>query len=288
MKKLIFVLIFALIASFIPAKVLNIGINVAKASNIMSLPKENDHVPLPKEPKEIVSSVPILMFHDVAPLPNNATTLQKSLTISPEVFSQMMEYLYKEDFKPITLKELNYIWTHHIPIKNKLIVLTFDDGDKGVYQYAYPILKKYNFPFVIFLITKHTPTQSSFYMDESEVKEMLSSGLCEVGTHTRDHVNLKRVGLITKTYEIKACTDDVKKMFGFYPTSFCYPFGGYDSATIYWLKQSGYTMATTEISGYANEKDNYLLLPRVRIDGRDGLGSFIAKVNLRKLINQKG
>ena len=30
--------------------------------------------------------------------------------------------------------------------------------------------------------------------------------------------------ILTKIYEIKSCTIDIKKMFGFSPTSFCYPF----------------------------------------------------------------
>lgn len=228
-----------------------------------------------------ITYVPILMFHDVAPLTQDASELRKSLTIEPKLFESMMEYLSKNGFTPITLKELNEIWKGNGPMPKKPIVLTFDDGDKGVYEYAFPILKKYNFHFVVFLITKYTPMHTKFYMNKKEVKEMLDSGLCEVGTHTRDHVNLRRVPLLTKVYEIKSCTNDIKKLFNYTPTSFCYPFGGFDRDSVSILKAYGYTMATTEIFGVATSRDNPLILPRIRIDGREGLNAFIAKVNMK-------
>ncbi|BAL80266.1 polysaccharide deacetylase family protein [Caldisericum exile] len=246
-------------------------------------PAINTHkIARPKTQKETgVSYVPILMFHNVAPIPPNASELKKSLTVDPKLFESMMEYLKKNGFTPITLKELNKIWAGKMPMPLKPIVLTFDDGDKGVYEYAYPILKKYNFHFVIFLITKYTGMHTHFYMSKTEVKEMHDSGLCEIGTHTRDHVNLKKTPLITKIYEIKTCTNDVKRLFNYTPTSFCYPFGGFDRESVELLKANGYTMATTVIPGVANSKDNPLLLPRIRIDGRENLKAFIMKVNLK-------
>jgi len=93
------------------------------------------------------------MFHNVALLPQNASELTKSLTVDPNLFESMMDYLYKNGFTPITLKELKDVWAGTTPMPKKPIVLTFDDGNKGVYQYAFQILKKYNFRFVIFLIT---------------------------------------------------------------------------------------------------------------------------------------
>ena len=39
-------------------------------------------------------------------------------------------------------------------IPEEAIVLTMDDGWEGVYQYAYPILKEFGFPFTVYLYKK--------------------------------------------------------------------------------------------------------------------------------------
>jgi peptidoglycan/xylan/chitin deacetylase (PgdA/CDA1 family) len=227
---------------------------------------------------DINKEIPILMFHNVAPLTQHASSLSKSLTIKPELFSEMMDYLAKNNFTPITLKELNDIWQSKTAMPKKPIVLTFDDGDYGVYKYAYPVLREKNFHFVVFLITRYLNKHTSFYMNKNDVLEMLDSRLCEVGSHTRDHVNLKKCYSSTMFYEISTSTSDIKKSLHYVPTSFCYPFGGFTNASIKVLEKYGYNMATTGIPGFASKNQNHLLLKRIRIDGRDPLSEFVHKV----------
>ena len=40
------------------------------------------------------------MFHDFAPVLKNASELTKSLTVYPNLFESMMDYLYKNGFTP--------------------------------------------------------------------------------------------------------------------------------------------------------------------------------------------
>lgn len=223
--------------------------------------------------------VPILVYHDVAPWPIQAFNLTKSLTIKPEDFEKQMKYLYDHGFTPITLQELKAIWDGVKEPPKKPIVLTFDDGDKGVFKYAFPILKKYKFYFVIFLITKYTNYHTNFYMNKDEILEMVRSSLVEVGSHTRDHVNLKKVDYKKAYFEICSSKSDIKKYAGLNTTSFCYPFGGYSETAIKALKYCGFTLATTENYGFASDKQNPFLLKRIRIDGRDSLGIFIEKIS---------
>lgn len=228
--------------------------------------------------EDLNKDIPILMFHNVAPWRFYDSQLSKSLTVEPKLFREMMDYLYKHNFTPITLKELNEIWQGKGTMPQKPIVLTFDDGDYGVYKYAYPVLKERKFHFVVFLITRYINVKTRFYLKKSQILEMLNSGLCEIGSHTRDHVNLKKCSLPTLYYEISASTSDIKNLLHYTPTSFCYPFGGYTPISIEVLKKYGYNMGTTENYGFANKSQNHLLLRRIRIDGRDSLSEFIRKV----------
>lgn len=46
------------------------------------------------------------------------------------------------------------------------VLITFDDGDYTVYENAFPILKKYNCPAVLFVITSVIGTNEPFWWDE--------------------------------------------------------------------------------------------------------------------------
>lgn len=159
----------------------------------------------------------------------------------------------------------------------KPIVLTLDHGDHGVYQYAYPALKRYEFHFVVFLITRWAPVHTVFYMGKSDVLDMLKSGLAELGSHTRNHVDLHKVSPIRTLYEVCVSKRDIKKLFDYNATSFCFPFGGHTKIAIAALRVYGYAMATTT-DGFANGNQGPYLLKRIKVDGTDGLQSFISRV----------
>jgi peptidoglycan/xylan/chitin deacetylase (PgdA/CDA1 family) len=235
-------------------------------------PQKNEIINLP------VVNIPILMYHDVAPWTKFMTKLSKSLMVQPDEFNAQMDYLEKNNYTTITLKELNLVWEGKMVMPKNPIVLTFDDGDAGVYQYAYPILKKHNFKFVVFLITKFLRFNTNFYMKRSQVKEILNSGLCEAGSHTCDHINLQRASKDFAYYEISQSKKDIEKYLSFDATSFAYPGGRFSDEAIKDLKKNGYNIAVTTIYGFANENQNHLLLKRIRIDGREPISTFIAKL----------
>jgi peptidoglycan/xylan/chitin deacetylase (PgdA/CDA1 family) len=222
--------------------------------------------------------IPILMYHNVGPWSPSFTNENRALTVKPEDFAAQMEFLSRNGFTPITLKELHQMWKNDRPMPEKPIVLTFDDGDHNVYQYAYPIAKRHGFPFVVFLITRWTPVNTTFYMSKSEVSELVGSGLVELGSHTKNHVNLGEASLASTFYEIRESKKEIRGLFGYEATSFCYPFGEYTRAAMVAMRFYGYTMATTTITGMSNETQSPYLLRRIKIDGTEAIQDFIARV----------
>lgn len=217
--------------------------------------------------KEVVpQKVIILEYHDIRPISKGEENLSKyNYSTDPKIFEQEIEYLYKNGYRTVTLKELHNLWEKNIPVKDKLVVLTFDDGDSGVYKYAYPILQKYNIHFVVFLITKHTITgDNDFYMNQLQVQEMLDSGLCELGGHTVNHVDLSKLSYNEQLKEIQGCMKDIQLMFNYTPVSFCYPFNKYNVDSVNIVGKCGYKMATVK-SGIAQKNYNHLLLPRIDV-----------------------
>jgi len=71
--------------------------------------------------------------------------------LHPELFEQQMRFL-KSCYNVMSLQEL-IARTSCRDVPEKAVAITFDDGYRDNYEYAFPILKKYQFPATIFVTT---------------------------------------------------------------------------------------------------------------------------------------
>jgi peptidoglycan/xylan/chitin deacetylase (PgdA/CDA1 family) len=108
----------------------------------------------------VKSQAAIIIYHRVS--------LDKTggiLPLPPEIFRQHMQY-FKNNFKIVPLDEIAYRTQQDTSSIKKLVAITFDDGYKDNYQYAYPILKQMKIPATIFLTTGHINSPKLFWWDE--------------------------------------------------------------------------------------------------------------------------
>ena len=91
------------------------------------------------------------MYHYIEPKINHREINNKSIIIL-EDFEANMKYLHDEGYSTITLEQLEQYVKGQIPLPQKSIVITFDDGYQNNYTLAYPVLKKYNFHASLFVI----------------------------------------------------------------------------------------------------------------------------------------
>src|SRR4030042_6933398 len=92
--------------------------------------------------------LPILMYHSVKP----SVPAGNRLIVSADTFERQMDFLKKPRNNVLNLEDAASFIENRKKLPSKSIVLTFDDGYKDNYTYAFPILKKYNLPATIFLI----------------------------------------------------------------------------------------------------------------------------------------
>lgn len=95
----------------------------------------------------------ILMFHRVVPQTkllriNN----HQSLEITPEHLEHTIQFFKKRGYDFISIDEA-YFRLINKNSANKFVVFTFDDGYADNLEYAYPIFKKHNIPFTIYVTT---------------------------------------------------------------------------------------------------------------------------------------
>lgn len=179
----------------------------------------------------------ILLYHSVVP------TVQKGdkLAVTVNFFERQMRFLKKFKYNVISLENLSELIREN-KILPKTVVMTLDDGFKDNYTYAFPILKKYNFPATIFLIVNEVG-QADDRLNWEEVRIMQDSGLIDFGSHTRSHLYLtalKREKLENEIVESRRIMEEKLKQ----PVhTFSYPYGDINARVESLIHDLGFKVA---------------------------------------------
>jgi peptidoglycan/xylan/chitin deacetylase (PgdA/CDA1 family) len=92
--------------------------------------------------------------------------IQPGMYVRGQSFEAHITYLRKR-FDIISLDELLDLWqTNRLKGHRSYCVITFDDGWKDNYQFAFPVLMKYRIPATIFLATDFIGTARWFWPDQ--------------------------------------------------------------------------------------------------------------------------
>jgi peptidoglycan/xylan/chitin deacetylase (PgdA/CDA1 family) len=229
-------------------------------------------VPLPDRVR-----VPILMYHYVSVLPGGADRYRRDLTVSPESFRAQLQYLADGGYHPITLTDIYYHFTQGVPLPEKPVVLTFDDGYRDAYDVVFPMLLDYGFPGTFFVLATPAHYESADYLTWAQMKEMSDAGMAIEG-HGRDHVDLRGRSYDYIVYQTLGIQEAIHYHTGRLPRFFCYPAGQYDASVVAVLESEGYWGAVTTQYGREHTPEGLYEMGRVRVRGSDTLESFVDKL----------
>ena len=209
--------------------------------------------------------LPIIMYHSVSTTvpPGNV------ITVSAKTFERQMLFLKKHNYKVIPLEAISDFIAKKKKIPPRTIVLTLDDGYKDNYIYAFPVLKKYNFPATIFIIVSEVGRPGRLSWEE--IKEMQGSGLIIFGSHTINHPLLN---FIKADQELIKEISDSKKILeeglGRRVNSFCYPMGRFSDKVRQAVIAAGYKIAVATNPGKKYPSNDIFVLKRLRISENAG------------------
>jgi len=175
-------------------------------------------------------------------------------------------------YRGVSISEL------HLQMKSskaeKLVGITFDDGYQNIIQNALPILKKLGFTATIYLVSQNIGGSNTWdenkgiakqqILNENDVNIWINSGM-EIGSHTRNHIDLLNCSLEVAKQEIIKSKSDLEERFKIPINHFCYPYGRFNDDIINLTKKAGYHSATTTERGRSSKISNLLALPRVQI-----------------------
>lgn len=226
--------------------------------------------------------IPILMYHNIASEYPEDTV---SANITPELFETHIKTLLSFGYNPVRLTEYYAYITGNKELPENPIVITFDDGYLSNYEIAYPILKKYNVPASIFVVTStvgHTPqmgTVSYPHFTWEQAREMQDSGLIEINSHTHSHSNLALLSTAELQKEIRFSKYLIEKNLNKYCYTFAYPYGDYRADTEDLIRYAGYKM---HIKVY-DPKSDIVFLVNTKKDGLTNIKRITVRGDMSEL-----
>lgn len=215
--------------------------------------------------------VPILMYHYISLLPEDADDIRRDLTVEPDIFRAHMLYLRDEGYHTISLYQLHDALMFGTPLPPSPIILTFDDGHIDHYVTVLPILQEMGFVGTFFIITGRADANDPIYVNWTQIKAMADAGM-SMESHSKSHLDLRGRDHDFLVYELLGSFESLSAHIGRESRMFCYPGGRYDDATLQLAREMGIWRAVTTQPGMDHTTDNQLELPRVRVSGGTGAG----------------
>lgn len=218
------------------------------------------------------------------------------ITIKPERFEADLKMLKDSNFNVISLKDMINTIQGNDKLPPNAVVIATDDGYESNYKIAYPILKKFNIPATIFIITSwienYAPSDFEFNpMGPDQVKEMYKSGLIDIQSHSfkgHDYIERNEKGDMggmlafrmydkkTGVYEaddlytnrvindLETSAKHIEKYTGSKPDIFAFPFGHYNTKLVELGKKAGFKYFVSTGYGYNSENSQSIIIKRIR------------------------
>ncbi|MEB3216506.1 MAG: polysaccharide deacetylase family protein [Nostocales cyanobacterium 94392] len=227
-----------------------------------NVPLSLDAVPIPSINSEArKAKVPIAMYHDILP------KKEVFFDVTPEELESHFELIKSKGVTPISLDQLIIHLRSGSPLPEKPILLSFDDGYGGHYEYVYPLLKKYNYPAIFSVYTKNMGINTGrSHVTWEQLKIMADDSLVTIAAHSKTHppdlTKLSDEELVPEIVESKQL---LEKNLGISIRYFTYPTGKNDERVRKLVKDSGYiaALAMNDLDEmFAGESENLLTLGR--------------------------
>ena len=222
----------------------------------------------------------VLAYHGLASLPRALDP--HNLMLEPTRFRRQMETLKRRGYQFITLSALVGELERGDRPPDGVCALTFDDGTVDNIEVLAPLLAELGTPATVFacpglLGTPHFDMPKSAHvrlMDADQLRELASSPLVEIGSHTNAHADLSSATAEDAYREMATSKDALEQLLQRPVASFAYPKCGYSAPCPEAARRAGYSVAVT-CGRYGGWRP--FELTRESIDSLDGRTTFALK-----------
>ncbi len=229
--------------------------------------------------------LPILMYHRVAPTGASAAARYR---VTPEAFEAQLAYLRDSGFRDTNLIEWSHALRTRRPLPGRAVLFTFDDGYRDFATHAWPLLRRYGFGAVVFLVSGligKTNRWDAAMGEEvpllgwDEIRRLRDEGVW-FGSHSATHAPLTALAPEEIVREAATSRLALERGLGHAVTAFAYPYGDADQVVHHLCGACGYLFGLSCEPGPSTLHDSAMALPRIEIMGGDGLEQFALKLDV--------
>jgi peptidoglycan/xylan/chitin deacetylase (PgdA/CDA1 family) len=227
--------------------------------------------------------LPILMYHQVAP---SGPGYLSRYRVTPERFEQQLRSLWDEGFRTTTLEEWGEAMRTQRPVPGKAVLLTFDDGFLDFRTHAWPLLRRFGFSALVFLVAERVGQSNAWDSVRGEEVQLLGwrdirtlqdEGVA-FGSHSATHPYLTRLSAEDVVREVVRSRAILQRGLGRRVDAFAYPHGAEDRGIQHLIGASGYVFGLSCRPGACKLNDALLSLPRIEVRDSDRPAKLVSRL----------
>lgn len=226
-------------------------------------------------------AIPILMYHNVAEVPDGLHPDGRCLYVTPAAFAAQMGLLRRAGWRGVSMTgAMPYLCGDK---RGRVVAITFDDGYLDNLENAMPVLQRHGFAATCYIVNGCIGRHNLWDAPQLGVRKPMMTveqlhawraGGMEIGAHTRNHPHLTRCDDAQLHDEVVGGKAELEDLLGIAVPQFCYPFGDADARVAKVAREAGFVASPTVRRGRAKRGMDLFMLPRVAIDNADSLAKF--------------
>jgi len=203
--------------------------------------------------------------------------------VRPDHFDAQMAWLARTG-RAVSLPQIEAFVAGRAPLRAGAVLVTIDDGWESLASVALPILVRHAIPAVAFVpvgeigMEAPPPGAAERRLDWDALARVADAGIT-IGSHSWTHRSLARLRAEERLDELERSRVELARRLGRPTGALAYPFGTVADCgpeVVAAVREAGYTCAFTAHHGALRPHAHPLLLPRVKVEGGDGLRLFRA------------
>lgn len=217
--------------------------------------------------------IPVLMYHDLS------NRHHDDYTTSPGLFAVHMQWLYEHGYRTVFLDEAAALKAGDT---EGVVVITFDDGYASFLEYAYAVLKEYDFKATICAIGNQVGGYMDFegnrpMLSWDEYRYLLAGGHVQVACHSFGLHAFKRMQNASSgevEADLMLFQETIQKQVGKRADILAWPYGIYRPEWKAIARKAGFSYVLTSHEGYLDRHTDLSEIPRLTVTDKRGMVLF--------------